>query len=84
MHFYLYSYAICICVASNIALEILQGNDSMLEKYISFIKCGSDKWPSEAFEILGINLEDSKVYENAIKYFDSLIDKYYEIINEKR
>lgn len=82
MHFYLYSYAICISVASNVASKILDGDKEMLENYLKFLKTGSDKWPSEAFAILGIDLEDSKVYENAIKYFDSLIDKYYEILEE--
>ena len=51
----------------------------MLNYYYEFMKCGSDKWPSEVFKVLGIDLEDKNVYENAIKYFDSLIDKYYEI-----
>ena len=80
MHFYLYSYAICISVALNVASKILDGDKDMLNKYYEFMKCGSDKWPSEAFEVLGINLEEKSVYENAIKYFDSLIDKYYEIM----
>lgn len=79
MHFYLYSYAICISVASNVALKILDGDKNMLNNYYEFMKCGSDKWPSEVFKVLGIDLEDKNVYENAIKYFDSLIDKYYEI-----
>ena len=79
MHFYLYSYAICISVASSVAYRILNGDKKMLDNYIEFMKCGSDKWPSEAFEVLGINLEDETVYEDAIKYFDSLINKYYEI-----
>lgn len=84
MHFYLYSYAICVSVASNVASKILNGDKKMLDNYIKFMKVGSDKWPSEAFQVLGIDLEDKGVYENAIKYFDSLVDKYYEIFEEKR
>lgn len=82
MHFYLYSYAICISVASNVASKILNGDKTMLNNYYEFMKCGSDKWPSEIFEVLGIDLEDKEVYENAIEYFDNLIDKYYEILGE--
>jgi len=82
MHFYLYSYAICISVASNVASKILEGDKEMLDNYMKFLCAGSDKWPKESFAILGIDLEDSSVYENAIKYFNSLIDKYYEILNE--
>ena len=80
MHFYLYSYAICVSVASNVASKIINGDKKMLENYYNFMKVGYDKWPSEAFAILGVDLEEKSVYENAIKYFDSLIDKYYEIM----
>lgn len=83
MHFYLYNYAICISVASNVALKILNGDKEMLNNYIEFLKCGEDKWPSEAFKVLGIDLEDKEVYENAIKYFDSLMDDYERIMNEE-
>lgn len=83
MHFYLYSYAICISVALNVASKILEGDKDILNNYYEFMKCGSDKWPSQIFSVLGIDLEDKKVYENAIKYFDSLIDKYYEIYNQE-
>ena len=82
MHFYLYSYAICISVALNVAEKILKGDKEMLDRYYEFMRCGSNMWPSETFKVLGVNLEDKSVYENAIKYFDSLIDKYYEIYNQ--
>jgi len=83
MHFYLYSYAICISVASYVASKILSGDKDMLDRYIKFLKTGSDKWPHEAFEVLGINLEDENVYKEAIKYFDSLIDKYNILLDKE-
>lgn len=82
MHFYLYSYAICISVASLVASRILAGDQEMLARYMQFLKVGSDKWPQEAFSVLGIDLEDKSVYEEAIHYFDSFVDKYYEILEE--
>ena len=83
MNFYLYSYAICISVACNVASKILNNDQEMLNKYLDFLKVGSDKTPKEAFDVLEIDLEDRKVYENAISYFDSLVEKYNEIFNEK-
>lgn len=76
MDYYLYSYAICISVASNIALKITENDKDMLEKYNKLLKVGSDVDVYDAFKILGIDLEDKEVYENAFKYFNSLIDKY--------
>lgn len=79
MDFYLYSYSICISVASYVAKHILDGDTDMLEKYINFLKTGGDTWPIDAFKVLGIDLTDSKVYEEAISYFDSLIEEYKNI-----
>ena len=82
MNFYLYSYAISISVASSIANKIINGDKEVLDKYIDYLKCGTDKWPEDAFNVLGVNIENENVYLDAIKYFDSLIDKYYEILGE--
>ncbi len=83
MNFYLYSYAICISVATMVASKILKGDQEMLNRYLEFLKVGNDKWPKEAFEVLGVDLEDPKVYEDAISYFDSLLKEYENIYYEK-
>ena len=82
MNFYLYSYAICISVASSVASKILEGDKTTLDNYSKFLKTGSDKWPMEAYKVLGIDLEDKKVYQDAIKYFDSLVNEFDKIYNE--
>lgn len=83
MNFYLYSYAICVSVATYVAREILKGNKEMLERYLKFMKLGSDKWPTEAFEVLGINLEEKDIYINAISYFEELMEKYEKVSKEE-
>ena len=82
MNFYLYSYSICISVACAVASKIMNGDKQALKQYIEFLKVGSDVWPKDAFKILGIDLEDKKVYEDAIQYFDSMIDEFEKIYNE--
>lgn len=83
MHFYLYSYAICISVASYVASSILKGNKEVLNNYLNFLKVGSDKWPIEAFKVLGVDLNSPKVYESAIDYFDSLVTKFENIYDSE-
>lgn len=80
--FYLYAYAFCISIASHVASEILKGNKDMLDKYIKFLSTGSDKWPTEVFSILGVDICSKNVYESAIEYYESLLDKYEEIEKE--
>ena len=82
MDFYLYSYAICVSVASYIASKILIGDKDILEKYMKFLTLGSDIWANDAFLILGIDLTDKKVYEEAISYFSSMLDKYENLSKE--
>jgi oligoendopeptidase F len=82
MNFYLFSYSISIAVATAIAQKIINGDKEALNKYLEFLKCGSDKDIKETFEILGVDLEDKTVYEEAVKFFNSLLDKYEKISKE--
>ena len=81
-NYYLYNYSFCISVASANAAKILNGDKDQLERYIKFISLGSDIHPIDAFKVLGFDLKSKEVYETAIKYFDSLINKYIEISKE--
>lgn len=82
MNYYLFNYAFSISVALFVASKILEGNKDMLDKYLKFLSTGSDVWPIDAFKILDVDLTDKKVYESAIKYFDSLLDELEKISKE--
>ncbi len=79
MDYYLFDYAFCISVATYVASEILNGNKEMLDRYMKFLSIGSDSWPIDTFKILGIDLTKKEVYEKAIQYFESLLDKFEEL-----
>lgn len=78
-NFYLYSYAFSISVACFITENIIKGNKKVLDKYLEFLKVGSNKTIKEAFNVLDVDLEDKKVYEYAINYFNDLMDKFIEL-----
>ena len=82
MNYYLYSYAICISVASYVASEILNGNKTMLDKYIKFLSTGSDKDYYDIFKTLDVDIADKNLYIKAIKYFDSMLDEFIKISKE--
>ena len=81
-NYYLFDYAFCISVASANAMRILSGDKDALDRYFKFLSLGSDTYPINAFKVLGFDLTDSKVYEEAIKYFNSLIDDFNKISKE--
>ena len=82
MNYYLFNYAFCISVATNVASKILDGDKKMLDKYLKFLKKGSDVDVIDTFKIIDVDLEDKNVYENAIKYFDSMVDKLKELLGD--
>ena len=82
MNYYLFNYAFCISVASSIASKILLNDKETLNNYLKFMSLGSNIYPIDAFKVLGIDLTKEQVYEDAIKYFDSLIEKFKKISKE--
>lgn len=82
MNFYLYSYAISICVAASISKKILSGDKEILDKYINFLKTGSNLWPIDIYKKLGIDLEKEDVYQDACDYFNQLTEELIKIYEE--
>lgn len=77
--FYLYSYSICASVASFIAKNIIEGNKEVLDNYLKFLKCGTNMSITDTCKILGVDLGDKKIYEEAMSFYDSLMDKFMEV-----
>lgn len=79
--FYLFSYAISMCIALTSCNKILSGDEEYLEKYINFLKLGADRWQYDAIKELGFDLEDERLYLDSIDYLDELIDKFDAILS---
>ena len=77
--FYLYSYSICASVASFVAKNIIEGNKEVLDNYLKFLKCGTNMSITDIYKVLGVNLEDKTIYEEAMDFYDSLLDKFKEV-----
>ena len=80
--FYLFSYALCVSVAIVLANKIVHNEENILEKYKEFLSSGSEFYPKEIYQKLDIDIEDPKIFEEAIQYFDNYIDQYFEILKE--
>ena len=79
MFYYLYSYAICASVASYVAKNIIDGNKEVLDKYLEFLKTGSNVTVTDTYKILGIDLEDKHVYEEAMEFYNSLLELFMKV-----
>lgn len=79
--FYYYKYSIGISCACFIANKILNGDKEYLNKYLKFLTLGGSMMPLDELKTLGIDLTKTEVIEEAINYFDSLIDEFENIYN---
>jgi len=79
--FYYYKYSIGVCAACYVAKKILQGDKAYLDKYLNYLKLGGTMMPLDALKTIDIDLNNTKVIEEGIKYFDELIEKFIETYN---
>lgn len=75
----MYKYAVGISCAIDIASRILEGEEGLVEKYINMLKMGGSKKSLEILKTVGIDLEDSKTYKNAIKFYENDIKQLAEL-----
>ena len=72
--FYVYQYATGLSVALAIATKISNGDKDMLDKYLKFLSSGSNDYPTNLVEKMGINISDA--VNEALRLFDKLIKEY--------
>ena len=77
--FYVYKYATSICASTYIVNEILKGNEEVKEKYLKFLTLGGSMYPIDELKTIGIDMTDKKIIENAINYFEEVLNDFKEL-----
>lgn len=80
--FYLYMYATGVSAAMYFANKIIDGDKEVLNNYINFLKMGGSDYPVNELKLSGVDMCDEKIYNDAILYFDKLIDEYNKLVEE--
>lgn len=80
--FYYYKYSIGVVSACYIAKRILNEDKEYLQKYLNYLKLGGSMMPLDALKTIDLDFSNTKVLEEAISYFDELIDTYINIYKE--
>ncbi|MBP3635008.1 MAG: oligoendopeptidase F [Bacilli bacterium] len=81
--FYYYKYSIGISCACYIAKRILDGDKEYLNKYLNFLKLGGSMMPLDELKTIDIDLSKEYVFNEAINYFDNLIDELKKVYDAK-
>lgn len=77
--FYVYKYATGLSIASYIAENIINKTEGFREKYIEFLKASGRDYPLEALKIIGVDLKDTKVFDEAMNVFRKTLDEFIEL-----
>lgn len=72
--FYVYQYATGLSVALSIAKKISNGDKEMLDRYLEFLKSGSNDYPTNLVSKMGIDIKCA--VSDALDTFESLINEY--------
>ncbi len=81
--FYVYKYATGLSAATYIANRIINKEENAIEDYKNFLKSGSKLSPIESLKLAKVDLTKKEVIEEAIDYFDKMIDEFKNLINKK-
>ena len=81
--FYVYKYATSLSISYYIAKNVINEKEGFKEKYLEFLKSGGRDYPLEILKIIDIDLNDNKVFQDAINSFKEDIELFKKIYNEE-
>ena len=83
MNFYVYQYATGFAAAIKIANEIYNGNEEMRKNYLEFLKLGCTKNPIDSLKVAGVDMTNSEVIEDSIKFMNELVEEYEKLLGSE-
>ena len=78
--FYVYKYSTGISAAISIANNIIKKGEKFTKKYIEMLKQGCSKKSIQLLKMVDVNLEEEKVYKEAINFYNEKIEELKEIM----
>ena len=81
-NFYVYKYATGLSAACYIVDGILSGKKDALSNYKKFLSLGGSMDPLDELKVAGVDMNDPKVIESALKMFDETIEMFKQNYNE--
>jgi oligoendopeptidase F len=80
-NFYVYQYAIGISAALALVQQVLEGDDSDRQRYLSFLKGGSSKFPIDLLKEAGVDMCSPAPVKTAIGTFRSRVEELKSLMN---
>ena len=78
--FYVYKYATGLSAAIALSQKVLNGDESDLNDYLSFLKGGCSKFPLDLLRDAGVDMEQKEPVDTALTQFGKLVDQLEELL----
>jgi len=81
--YYVYQYATSYAASQMLSAKILAGDKKAVKAYNEFIKTGSSAYPVDILKKAGVDMTTTAPFDNTIKIFSQLVDKYEKLLTKK-
>lgn len=78
--FYVYQYATGYSAAISLSQKILKEGSLAVQKYTDFLRKGNSEYSIDLLAGAGVDMTTAEPFENAMKVFESLMDKMEELL----
>ncbi len=80
--FYVYQYATAYAAAIKIAMDILAKKENIVKNYLHFLSLGCTVDPINSKKVVGVDMLNPQIYDDAFKYFNDLIIELEKLYKE--
>lgn len=78
--FYVYKYATGLSAAIALSQRVLNGGETELNEYKTFLRGGCSKFPLDLLRDAGVDLEKPEPVDTALKHFGTLVDQLEQLL----
>jgi oligoendopeptidase F len=83
MNFYVYQYATGISAANALAKNILNGDETAVNRYLDFLRAGSSVYPLDALKAAGVDMTSSEPVEAAFDVMAGYVERLENLVENK-
>ncbi len=83
-NFYVYQYATGISAALALADNVLKGDDAALDRYLTFLRAGSSKYPLDVLADAGCDLRTPAPVDKALDQFESYLNELEQLLTTEQ
>ncbi len=82
-NFFVYQYSASFIASATIAEKIFSGDTKAREAYLSMLKAGGSKYPTDLLKMASVDLSSPRPYRDAFKVLDRVLDEVEKLMSSE-